>query len=84
MRVKRRGEGSRYGVKYQVHKGAHRLHPCSFPGNKETAEDPGAGAPANSQLLPATVRSFSGRKWYGGQGPLMTSWQFFNCLVAVL
>lgn len=50
-------------------------------------------APGNAKLksrlgrvyeLPATVRSLPGRKWYGGQGPLRTSSQFFNCLAAVL
>jgi hypothetical protein len=34
--------------------------------------------------LPATVRSFPGKKWYGGQGPLTDSSQFLSCLAALL
>jgi len=32
----------------------------------------------------ATVLSFPGRKWYGGQGPLTDTSQFFSCLTALL
>jgi|KBSMisStandDraft_5_1062788.scaffolds.fasta_scaffold2099289_2 hypothetical protein len=31
----------------------------------------------------ATVRSFPGKKWYGGQGPLTEISQFFSCLAAL-
>ena len=32
----------------------------------------------------ATVLSFPGRKWYGGQGPLTEISQFFSCFTALL
>ena len=43
---------------------------------------PSAAVPTWS--IYATVLSLPGKKWYGGQGPLTDTSQFFNCLTALL
>jgi len=40
--------------------------------------------PGSNLMVYATVRSFPGKKWYGGHGPLTEISQFFSCLTALL
>ncbi len=54
-----------------------------FQGKKMTTRATDFGRPFQKLVAAGNCPQFAGMKWYGGQGPVIVTWQSLKCRVAV-